>query len=421
MHVYKSSDIILRKNIYEKGHQMMKKRWISLLLILVLIMASGCGKNNTTKELKTEDLDETTLQGMAKDITKEMSLKNKIGQLFMVSVYQLDEAESKNQTSVTDNMKKTLKKYPAGGVVMFAKNIDTRDQTKKMIKELQKTSYVPLFMAVDEECGTVSRIASNPKMKMTAYPSAQEVGKNFSNKQIAKMGQTQGKELKELGFNMNLAPVADVLTNENNTEIGDRSFGTDCKKVANIVSTLIKNMQKQQISATLKHFPGSGETGGDTHRGSTETYQTIETLRDKDFRPFKSGMKAGVDAIMVSHLMLSNVTDEKEPSSLSSRVVSDILRDELEYSGIIMTDAMNMKAITDNYSAGEASVKALQAGVDLIVMPDNYKEAYNAVYKAVQSGKIKESRIDKSVRRIIYTKLKRGEIPPDTTLLKDNE
>lgn len=421
LHVYTSSDIMIRKNIYEKGHQMMKKRWISLLLILVLIMAAGCGKNNTTKKLKTEDLDETTLQGMAKDITKEMSLKNKIGQLFMVSVYQLDEAESKNQTSVTDNMKKTLKKYPAGGVVMFAKNIDTRDQTKKMIKELQKASYVPLFMAVDEECGTVSRIASNPKMKMTAYPSAQEVGKNFSNKQIAKMGQTQGKELKELGFNMNLAPVADVLTNENNTEIGDRSFGTDCKKVASIVSTLIKNMQKQQISATLKHFPGSGETGGDTHRGSTETYQTIETLRDKDFRPFKSGMKAGVDAIMVSHLMLSNVTDEKEPSSLSSRVVSDILRDELEYSGIIMTDAMNMKAITDNYSAGEASVKALQAGVDLIVMPDNYKEAYNAVYKAVQSGKIKESRIDKSVRRIIYTKLKRGEIPPDTTLLKDNE
>lgn len=400
---------------------MMKKRWISLLLILVLIMAAGCGKKNTTKKLKTEDLDETTLQGMAKDITKEMSLKNKIGQLFMVSVYQLDEAESKNQTSVTDNMKKTLKKYPAGGVVMFAKNIDTRDQTKKMIKELQKASYVPLFMAVDEECGTVSRIASNPKMKMTSYPCAQEVGKTYSDKQIAKMGQTQGKELKELGFNMNLAPVADVLTNQNNTEIGDRSFGTDCKKVASIVSTLIKNMQKQQISATLKHFPGSGETGGDTHRGSTETYQTIETLRDKDFRPFKSGMKAGVDAVMVSHLMLSNVTDEKEPSSLSSRVVSDILRDELEYSGIIMTDAMNMKAITDNYSAAEASIKAIQAGVDLIVMPDNYKEAYNAVYKAVKSGKIKESRIDKSVRRIIYTKLKRGEIPPDTTLLKDNE
>ena len=415
------SDIILRKNMYEKGHQTMKKRWISLMLILVLVMASGCGKKNTQKKLKTEDLDETTLQGMAKDITKEMSLKNKIGQLFMVSVYQLDEAESKNQTSVTSNMKKALKKYPAGGIVMFAKNIHTREQTKKMIKDLQKASYVPLFMAVDEECGIVSRVASNKNMGMTAYPSAQEVGKTYSDKQIAQMGATQGKELKELGFNMNLAPVADVLTNHNNTEIGDRSFGTDCKKVANIVSILIKNMQKQQISATLKHFPGSGETGGDTHRGSTETYQTIENLRDNDFKPFRSGIKAGVDAVMVSHLMLSNVTDEKEPSSLSSRVVSDILRDELEYDGIIMTDAMNMKAITDNYDSGEAAIKAIKAGVDLIVMPDDYKKAYNAVYKAIKSGKIKESRIDKSVRRIIYAKLKRGEIQPDTTLLKDNQ
>lgn len=403
--------------------RMKKKRWISLLLIFmfIIVSATGCGKKNTTKKLKTEDLDEATLQGMAKDITKEMSLKNKIGQLFMVSVYQLDEAESKNQTSVTSDMKKTLKKYPAGGIVMFAKNIDNRKQTQTMIKELQNASYVPLFVSVDEECGTVSRIASNPNMKMTAYPSAQEVGKTYSDKQIAKMGQTQGKELKELGFNMNLAPVADVLTNQNNTEIGDRSFGRDSKKVASIISSLVKNMQKQQISATLKHFPGSGETGGDTHRGSTETYQTIENLRDNDFKPFKAGIKANVDAIMVSHLMLSNVTDEKEPSSLSSRVVSDILRDELEYKGVIMTDAMNMKAITDNYNAGEAAVKAIQAGVDLIVMPDDYKQAYKAIKQAIKSGKIKESRIDESVRRIIYTKIKRGEIPPDTTLLKDNE
>lgn len=299
--------------------KMMKKRWISLLLILVLVMAAGCGKKNTTKKVKTEDLDEATLQGMAKDITKDMSLKNKIGQLFMVSIYQLDEAESKNQTKITDAMKKTLKKYPAGGIVMFAKNIETREQTKKMIKKLQNASYVPLFMAVDEECGTVSRVASNPKIGMTAYPSAQEVGKTYDDKQIAKMGQTQGKELKELGFNMNLAPVADVLTNKNNTEIGDRSFGTDSKKVSSIVASLVKNMQKQQISATIKHFPGSGGCGGDTHRGSTETYQTIETLRDVDFKPFKAGIKADVDAVMVSHLMLSNVTDEKEPSSLSSR------------------------------------------------------------------------------------------------------
>ena len=310
-----ASGIIKRKKHARKGHERMKRRLISLVLVLMLVMTAGCGKKSTTKKLKTEDLDETTLQGMAKDITKEMSLKNKIGQLFMVSVYQLDEAESKNQTSVTSQMKKTLKKYPAGGVIMFAKNINTPDQTKKMTDELQDASYIPLFMAVDEEGGQVSRVASNPKMKMTVYPSAQEVGRTYNNKKIAQMGKTQGKELKELGFNMNLAPVADVLTNKNNTEIGDRSFGTDSKKVANIITTLVKNMQKQQISATLKHFPGSGQTGGDTHRGSTETDQTINALRDTDFKPFKAGIKAKADAVMVSHLMLSNVTDEKEPST----------------------------------------------------------------------------------------------------------
>ena len=183
----------------------MKRRLISLVLVLMLVMTAGCGKKSTTKKLKTEDLDETTLQGMAKDITKEMSLKNKIGQLFMVSVYQLDEAESKNQTSVTSQMKKTLKKYPAGGVIMFAKNINTPDQTKKMTDELQDASYIPLFMAVDEEGGQVSRVASNPKMKMTVYPSAQEVGRTYNNKKI---------EALRIGINLpgQLGPLQGTVT-----------------------------------------------------------------------------------------------------------------------------------------------------------------------------------------------------------------
>ena len=176
----------------------MKRRLISLVLVLMLVMTAGCGKKSTTKKLKTEDLDETTLQGNGKKISqKEMSLKNKIGQLFMVSVYQLDEAESKNQTSVTSQMKKTLKKYPAGGVIMFAKNIDTPDQTKKMTDELQDASYIPLFMAVDEEGGQVSRVASNPEMKMTVYPSAQEVGRTYNNKKIATDGEDTGKGIKK--------------------------------------------------------------------------------------------------------------------------------------------------------------------------------------------------------------------------------
>lgn len=399
----------------------MKKRFISCILACVMIVLAGCNiDGEKEKNLKTEDLDEATLEGMAKDITKEMSLKNKLGQIFMVSLYSLDEEDNKNQTKITSQMKKTLKQYPVGGVILFSKNMTDAKQTQKLISDLQDASYVPLFVAIDEEGGSVSRAASNSKMNVTKYPSAKVIGETYEDEEIEAMGKNQSQELKKLGFNMNLAPVADVLTNENNTEVGDRSFGSSAKKVSNIVSLLVKNMQKQQISATLKHFPGSGDTWGDTHMGSMETKQNIQRLRKTDFLPFEAGIKAKVDAIMVSHLMLSNVTDEKEPSSLSTRVVSDILRKELEYDGMIMTDAMNMKSITNNYSAGDAAVKAIEAGNDIVVMPEDLGKAYDAVQRAIKNGTLKESRIDESVERIIYTKLKRGEIPPDTKLLKDN-
>lgn len=400
----------------------MKKRFLSLMLILAMLFCAGCQSEEKNSEpVKTEDLDEATLRGMAKDITKEMSLKDKIGQLFIVSLYSLDEGETKSQQKITKEMKDTIKKYSVGGVVLFSKNMKDASQTKDLIGDLQDASDIPMFVTVDEEGGSIARVSSNEKMGVDSYPSAREIGETYDEDQIKEMGKNQSKQLKELGFNMNLAPVADVLTNESNTEIGDRSFGSDADKVSDIVSLLVKSMQKQQLSAVLKHFPGSGDTWGDTHRGSAEAEQTIQQLRKTDFTPFEAGIDADVDAVMVSHLMLSNVTEEREPSTLSKRVVSDILRDELEYEGIAMTDAMNMKAITDNYSAGEAAVKALQAGIDVILMPDDLSKAYQAVQKAVKDGDIKESRIDDSVERIIYTKLKRGVIPADTDLLKDNE
>ena len=392
------------------------------MLILAMLFCAGCQSEKKNSEpVKTEDLDEATLRGMAEDITKEMSLKDKIGQLFIVSLYSLDEGETKNQQKITKKMKDTIKKYSIGGVILFSKNMKDASQTKDLIGALQDASDIPMFVTVDEEGGSIARVSSNEKMGVDSYPSAREIGETYDEDQIKEMGKNQSKQLKKLGFNMNLAPVADVLTNESNTEIGDRSFGSDADKVSDIVSLLVKSMQKQQLSAVLKHFPGSGDTWGDTHRGSAEAEQTIQQLRKTDFTPFKAGIDADVDAVMVSHLMLSNVTEEREPSTLSKRVVSDILRDELEYEGIAMTDAMNMKAITDNYSAGEAAVKALQAGIDVILMPDDLSKAYQAVQKAVKDGNIKESRIDDSVERIIYTKLKRGVIPADTDLLKDNE
>ena len=401
----------------------MKRRIVSLVLIFIMLFCAGCQSKQNDKDttVKTEDLDEATLRGMAEDITDAMSLEDKIGQMFITSLYSLDEGDTKSQQSVTSQMKKTIDQYSIGGVVLFSRNMKDSDQTKELISNLQDASDIPLFAAVDEEGGSVARVSSNEDMGVTHYPSAKEVGETYDDDQIEEMGKTQSSQLKKLGFNMNLAPVADVLTNESNTEIGDRSFGSDAGDVSDIISILVKSMQGQQISAVLKHFPGSGDTWGDTHRGSAEAEQTIQTLRKVDFKPFEAGIDADVDSIMVSHLMLSNVTDQREPSTLSKRVVTDILRNELEFNGMIMTDAMNMKAITNDYSAGDAAVKAIQAGVDVILMPNDLGEAYDAVKKAVDDGDIKKSRINDSVERIIYTKLKRAVIPPDTDLLKDNE
>ncbi|WP_290757084.1 glycoside hydrolase family 3 protein [Anaerostipes sp.] len=399
---------------------MMRRRIICMLLALCLLLC-GCNIDGKKDYTKTEDLDEATLQGMAKDITKDLSLNQKIGQLFMVSVYSLESSGSKKQTKVTSAMKKTMKKYPVGGILLFSKNVVSKKQLTKLTQDLQNASHVPLFIAADEEGGTVSRIASKLPDAVTQYPDAKEIGETYTDQQIAKMGKEQSRQLKALGVNMNLAPVADVLSNKNNTEVGNRAFGSDAKEVASIVKTLVKSMQKQQISATLKHFPGSGDALGDTHRGPVDTKQTIQELRKKEFLPFESGMDADADAVMVSHLILTNVTDEKEPCSLSKRVISDILRDELEYDGLILTDAMNMNSITENYTSGEAAVKAVQAGVNMVVMPEDLGAAVKAVKSAVKSGRIKESAVDKAVRRIIYTKLKRGVIPPDTKLLEDNQ
>jgi beta-N-acetylhexosaminidase len=404
----------------ERGTSSMKKGILSAIFILCLFGLVGCnidGKEEQPNTTKTEDLDEATLTGMAKDITADMSLKDKIGQLFMVEVSTLDK---KSPTKVSEAMKKSLKKYSVGGVVLFSKNIKTREQTKALIDDLQKASYIPLFISADEEGGDIARVSNNANMNMTSYPTAEEIGSSYSKEQIKNMGTTQSKELKALGFNMNLAPVADVRTNQENTEIGNRSFGTKASEVASIISTLVKSMQSQQISATLKHFPGSGGVVGNTHRGMVESKDTIQQLRKTEFLPFKSGIESKVDGIMVSHIVLSNVCDTKEPASVSERVVTEILRKELEYDGMIITDAFNMNAITNKYTSSEAALKAVQAGVDIVLMPEDLKKAYNAVYEAVKQGKIKESRIDQSVRRIIYTKIKRGAIPPDTTLIKNN-
>ncbi len=408
---------------------MRKYKITALLLCLTLLtgMLAGCSfgkkhkkkaEGSTKTDTKSDNLDEITLDGMVSDVLSKMTLKEKIGQMFIVCTDSLD---FNAETKVSDKMKQKLKEYTPGGVIFFSYNLKNRDQVKTMIADMQATQEIPLFISVDEEGGSVARIANSRNMKTTKFPSMSEIGKTGDSKNAYNVGETIGKEIKELGFNLDFAPVADINTNTENTEIGNRSFGSDAKTVSEMVAQEVKGLQAQGVSSTLKHFPGQGECGEDTHKGYVNLNETIDRLRDVEFQPFESGISAGADMVMMSHVAVSQVTGKETPASLTKLMVNDILREELQFDNVIITDAMNMKVITKFYDADQAAVMAVEAGNDMILMPDNFEQAYEGVLEAVKDGTLSESQIDESVSRILAVKIKRGILPESSKLFRQNE
>lgn len=339
-----------------------------------------------------------------------MTLEQKVGQIFTVNLEQLDNTKGDfyEHRKCTKKMKQCLWEYPVGGVILFTRNLYKRKQVKKMINALQKNSGMPLFVMVDEEGGRVARLAANPNLKTTRFPSAEEIGKTQDDVYAYEMGKTMGTEIKELGFNVDLAPVADVRTSKLNSEIGDRSFGDDEEKVSEYVSAFIQGLDKANVSAALKHFPGQGSSKGDTHETSVDIDSSIARLRKIDFVPFQAGIEAGADFVMVSHISVSKVTETETPASMSDLIMQTILREELGFEKVVITDAFDMTSIIDYYTPGEAACASLKGGADIILMPQNLPEAYGAVLQAVKEDEELLERLRASVRRILALKLTRG-------------
>ena len=350
-----------------------------------------------------------------------MTDEEKVGQLFTVNLEQMDDTKGEyyEHKKITKTMKENLQKYPVGGVILFSRNIWNRKQTKKLIRKLQKNAAMPMFISVDEEGGDVARIGNNKKMKTDTFPTMEEIGKTQDADYVYYMASTIGSQIGELGFNVDFAPVADVKTSEMNSEIGTRSFGDDPKKVAEFVSAYVKGLESQNICSTLKHFPGQGSSSGDTHQGSVDIDSSISKLRKIDFVPFVSGIEAGADFVMVSHISVSRVTETSEPATVSKLIMTTILREELDYSGLIVTDAFDMACITDKYSAAEAAVKSFNAGADIILMPQDLPEAYDAILSKVKSGKITEKRLNDTVQRILKLKFQKGIMTLEDTAQKN--
>lgn len=350
---------------------------------------------------------EDTYGQQAAEIVANMTIEDKVAQMFVITPNAL--TGYSGVTAAGDTTKEAYNSRPVGGIIYMSENLEDPTQTATMLDNMQKIAEertgLPAFLCVDEEGGSVARIASNDAFGVANVGNMSAIGATGDTQNAYNAGSTIGTYLSELGFNVDFAPVADVLTNENNSVIGDRSFGSDSQLVADMVTAELQGLSDAGIYGTVKHFPGHGATTEDSHKGTATTEKTLEEMMAAELIPFQSAVNSGVSFIMVGHISAPNVTGDSIPATLSGNIVTDLLRSQMGYNGIIITDAMNMGAITEKYNSDTAAVMAVEAGVDIILMPADYQKAYDAVLQAVKDGEITEERINESVTRIVKAKL----------------
>lgn len=401
----------------------MKKR-IPLLLgvcLLAVFLLSECvapaaHTENTAPVETTAAPTETVAAADTPDaVLRQMTLRQKVGQLFIVNLDALDPSQTQEQifdpyaigvTELSESMGRTLAQYPVGGMVALAKNLTSPDQVIRFSQALQSASAIPLFLCVDEEGGPVARFANQEAFGLPRYDSAAAVGASADPADALEMGRTIGSYLAEYGFHVDFAPVADVNTNPDNPVIGIRAFSDDPQIAAEMAAAFADGLAEHGIIATFKHFPGHGDTAEDSHSGLAVVYKTMDELENCEFLPFLEADAR--DMVMVAHVALPNVTGNMTPATLSREIVTEILREKLGFEGLVITDAMNMGAIADSYGCAEATVAALQAGCDIILMPQSLPEAFNAVLAALEDGSLSMQWLDETVYRILVFKQLHG-------------
>ncbi|MBQ8230849.1 MAG: beta-N-acetylhexosaminidase [Lachnospiraceae bacterium] len=329
-----------------------------------------------------------------------MPLEDKVAGLFMVRPESITGVST--AVKAGDGTREALAKHAVGGIVYFAKNIQSAEQLKEMISNTRSYSKYPLFIGIDEEGGSVSRLAD--KSLVDRVDSAQAISQTLDASNAYQAGTTIGTYMAEYGFDLDFAPVAD-LTNISKSIMTKRSFGSDAASAIPFVTSMMQGLEEQGITACVKHFPGIGSTVQDTHDGLAVSNRTAEEFRAEEFTVFKAAIDEGANMIMVGHMAAPSLVGDNTPSSMSSVIVTDILREELGFEGVIITDAMDMSAISEYYESDHAAIMALKAGCDMILMPDDYQVAYSGVLQAVKDGVISEERVNDSLRRIYRIKL----------------
>lgn len=331
----------------------------------------------------------------------EMPLEDKVKGLFIITPEALTGTDIVVRAG--DTTKEKLGEHPVGGLIYAEQNFKDEQQLKEMLSNTASYSKYPIFLSVEEEGGSISRVAKAGLADNVGDMKA--IGEGQDTARAKEAGATIGGYLSGYGFNLAFAPVADVAMDGNET-IGDRSFGNNAGEVSTMVAASVEGFAESGVSACLKHFPGLGCTDEDTNAGMASTEKTLEDFETTDFLSFQAGIDAGVEFVLVSHLSVPGITGDNTPSSLSEQMITEVLRGNLGFEGIVVTDAMNMGAITEYYTSDQAAVMALQAGADMILMPEDFETAYNGVLEAVNNGTLTEERIDESLRRIYRVKYK---------------
>lgn len=358
--------------------------------------------SGTSSEVSSEPAIPVEPDDPIQQIISQMTLKERVYQLFFVRPEQVS-GSGYAETAAVD-----LSDKPVGGIICMGANLESVEQTRQMLAELQESAMhngVGVFLAVDEEGGRVARCAAN--LGTTAFDAMAVYGARNAPDEALNIGRIIGEDIRSLGFNVDFAPVADVDISPTN-ELGNRIFSSDPYIVANMVSNVVRGLNSSGVAATLKHFPGLGAEDGNSHTASEIIIdRTLEQLRSEEFVPFRSGIQSGADFVMVGHQQVTAFGDGL-PADLSYTAVTEILRGELGFNGIAITDAQEMNTISNLYYSRTAAVMAVNAGIDMVLSPEDFDDAVNGVYNAVLSGAVSEERLNESVTRILTVKQKMG-------------
>lgn len=343
----------------------------------------------------------SSLETQIESYINKMTLKEKVGQMLSVGFDGLEPSPA---------IKDMIQNYHVGSVILFPRNVKDSMQLVSLInqlKALNKNNPLPLIISADQEGGKVNRLPEDA----TRFPANLILGRRNSVQLAYDVGRVTAVEMRAYGFNLNFAPVLDIFSNPRNTVIGERALGTNPEVVARLGVALMKGLKDGGVIPVIKHFPGHGDTVVDSHVDLPRLDHDMQRLKSFELIPFKRAIEEGADTVMVAHIMFPNITKEKVPASLSREIITGMLRQELGFEGVVISDDMEMGAIQKNYGIEEAAVRAVLAGTDIVLICHTYekqKQAFEAIIKAVDDGTIPMERIDESVKRIIALKLKYG-------------